>query len=116
MKNLFFNVYFVLIASISPAGVFFFSRFAVFFDAQWLSVLIALIPRFPDLGINFGWKCIFSKSSFLGLIPHFRPYSCFFSNWSLGLMLFGLKSFGLIQLVTWLNFFKLSVSAIGHLA
>ena len=28
----------------------------------------------------------------------------------------GLKSFGLIQLVTWLIFFKLSVSGIGHLA
>ena len=27
-------------------------------------------------------------------------------NWSLGLMPFGLKSFGLIQLVTWLDFFK----------
>ena len=37
-------------------------------------------------------------------------------KWSLGLMPFGLKSFGLIQLVTWLNFFKLSVSGIGHLA
>ena len=37
-------------------------------------------------------------------------------KWSLGLMPFGLKSFGLIQLVTWLNFFKLSVSSIGHLA
>ena len=37
-------------------------------------------------------------------------------KWSLGLMPFGLKSFGLIQLVTWLNFFKLSVSDIGHLA
>ena len=35
---------------------------------------------------------------------------------SLGLMPFGLKSFGLKQLVTWLNFFKLSVSGIGHLA
>ena len=34
----------------------------------------------------------------------------------LGLMPFGLKSFGLIQLVTWLSFFKLSVSGIGHLA
>ena len=37
-------------------------------------------------------------------------------KWSLGLMPFGLKYFGLIQLVTWLNFFKLSVSGIGHLA
>ena len=37
-------------------------------------------------------------------------------KWSLGLMPFGLKSLGLIQLVTWLNFFKLSVSGIGHLA
>ena len=37
-------------------------------------------------------------------------------KWSLGLMPFGLKSFGSIQLVTWLNFFKLSVSGIGHLA
>ena len=37
-------------------------------------------------------------------------------KWSLGLMPFGLKSFGLIQLVTWLNFFKPSVSGIGHLA
>ena len=37
-------------------------------------------------------------------------------KWSLGLMPFGFKSFGLIQLVTWLNFFKLSVSGIGHLA
>ena len=37
-------------------------------------------------------------------------------KWSLGLMPFGLKSFSLIQLVTWLNFFKLSVSGIGHLA
>ena len=37
-------------------------------------------------------------------------------KWSLGLMPFGLKSFGLIQLVTWPNFFKLSVSGIGHLA
>ena len=40
----------------------------------------------------------------------------FKGKWSLGLMPFGLKSFGLIQLVTWLNFFKLSVSGIGHLA
>ena len=39
-----------------------------------------------------------------------------YGKWSLGLMPFGLKSFGLIQLVTWLNFFKLSVSGIGHLA
>ena len=38
-----------------------------------------------------------------------------FGKWSLGLMPFGLKSFGLIQLVTWLNFFKPSVSGIGHL-
>ena len=37
-------------------------------------------------------------------------------KWSLGLMPFGLKSFGLIQLVTWPNFLKLSVSGIGHLA
>ena len=37
-------------------------------------------------------------------------------KWSLGLLPFGLKSFGLIQLVTWLNFLKLSVSGIGHLA
>ena len=37
-------------------------------------------------------------------------------KWSLGLMPLGLKSFGLIQLVTWLNFFKPSVSGIGHLA
>ena len=37
-------------------------------------------------------------------------------KWSLGLMPFGLKSFGLIQLVTWPNFFKLSVSGIGHMA
>ena len=34
-----------------------------------------------------------------------------YGKWSLGLM-----PFGLIQLVTWLNFFKLSVSGIGHLA
>ena len=40
----------------------------------------------------------------------------FMGKWSLGLMPFGLKSFGLIQLVTWLNFLKLSVSGIGHLA
>ena len=40
----------------------------------------------------------------------------FVGKWSLGLMPFGLKSLGLIQLVTWLNFFKLSVSGIGHLA
>ena len=32
MKNLLFNV-FLLIASISSAGGFFFSRFAIFFDA-----------------------------------------------------------------------------------
>ena len=37
-------------------------------------------------------------------------------KWSLGLMPFGLESFGLIQWVTWLNFFMLSVSGIGHLA
>ena len=37
-------------------------------------------------------------------------------KWSLGLMPFGLKSFGLIQLVTWPNFFKLTVSGIGHLS
>ena len=37
-------------------------------------------------------------------------------KWSLGLMPFGLKSLGLIQLVTWLNFFKPRVSGIGHLA
>ena len=37
-------------------------------------------------------------------------------KWSLGLMPFGLKSFGLIQLVTWLKFFKLSVSGISYLA
>ena len=37
-------------------------------------------------------------------------------KWSLGLMPFGLKSLGLIQLVTWLIFLKLSVSGIGHLA
>ena len=41
---------------------------------------------------------------------------CMEGKWSLGLMPFGLKSFGLIQLVTWLNIFKLSVSGIGHLA
>ena len=39
-----------------------------------------------------------------------------YGKWSLGLMPFGLKSFGLIQLVIWPNFFKLSVSGIGHLA
>ena len=33
MKNLLFNGFFVLIASISSAGRFFFSRFAKFFDA-----------------------------------------------------------------------------------
>ena len=38
------------------------------------------------------------------------------SKWSIGLMPFGLKSFGLIQLVTWPNFFKVSVSGIVHLA
>ena len=37
-------------------------------------------------------------------------------EWSLGLMPLGLKSFGLIQLVTWPNFLKPSVSGIGHLA
>ena len=37
-------------------------------------------------------------------------------KWSLGLMPFGLKSFGLIQLVTWPNFFKPSASGIGHMA
>ena len=37
-------------------------------------------------------------------------------KWSLGLMPFDLKSFGLKQLATWLNFFRLSVSGIGHLS
>ena len=37
-------------------------------------------------------------------------------KWSLGLMPFGLESFGLIQLVTWLNFFELSVSGIDQSA
>ena len=32
MKNLFFNGFFCVIASISSAGGFFFSRFAIFFD------------------------------------------------------------------------------------
>ena len=41
---------------------------------------------------------------------------CQKSKWSLGLMTFGLKLFGLIQLVTWLNFFEVSVSGIGDLA
>ena len=45
---------------------------------------------------------------------HKRPQGAAGGNWSLGLMPFGLKSFGLIQLVTWLNFFKLSVSGIGR--
>ena len=44
------------------------------------------------------------------------PDDCNTGKWSLGLMPFGAKSFGLIQLVTWLNFFKLSVSGFGHLA
>ena len=39
-----------------------------------------------------------------------------FGKWSLGLMPLGLKSFGLIQLVYWLNFLKPSVPGIGHLA
>ena len=46
-------------------------------------------------------------------VPPDMPH---YGKWSLGLMPFGLKSFGLIQLVTWLNFLKLSVSVIGHLA
>ena len=44
------------------------------------------------------------------------PHILSAGKWSLGLMPFGLKSFGLIQLVTWLNFFEPSVSGIGHLA
>ena len=47
----------------------------------------------------------------------FRPISVHPNGkWSVGLMPFGLKLFGLIQLVTWLNFFKLSVSGFDHLA
>ena len=37
-------------------------------------------------------------------------------KWSLGLIPFGLKSLGLMTLVTWLKNFKPSVSGLGHLA
>ena len=50
------------------------------------------------------------------LAPSRLNQGSLFGKWSLGLMPFGLKSIGLIQLVTWLIFFKLSVSGIGHLA
>ena len=50
------------------------------------------------------------------LCMHAHPHRRKDGKWSLGLMPFGLKSFGLIQLVTWLNFLKPSVSGIGHLA
>ena len=50
------------------------------------------------------------------IITNQCQFSSSFGNWSLGLMPFGLKSFGLIQLVTWLNFFRLNVSGIGQLA
>ena len=46
----------------------------------------------------------------------FAPAFRVCGKWSLGLMPFGLESFGLIQLVTWPNFFKLSVLGFGHLA
>ena len=56
------------------------------------------------------------RSNFIVFVVWLGRFAPFAGKWSLGIMPFGLKSLGLIQLVTWLNFFKLSVSGIGQLA
>ena len=71
-----------------------------------ISIRVISIP-FKNLYVDLRTNSDFRSHSF----DLFPPTG----KWSLGLMPFGLKSFGLIQLFTWPNFFKLSVSGIGHL-
>ena len=66
-----------------------------------------LITKINDIWFSF------SKIIFIVVVV----VICFnlpLGEWSLGLIPFGLKSLGLMTLVTWLNFFKLSVSGVGH--
>ena len=84
------------------------SWFCVWFSTNCLGVVCRIpVCRILELKKN-------DKTINVGMMESIKRSSD--GKWSLGLMPFGLKSFGLIQLVTWLNFFKLKVSGIGHLA